>query len=277
MEHWSWRDEGKKISGKVTTIGMFDSGVGGLTVYLELKKRCPSIHVIYYADTLRQPYGPRPQEAIAEFSAQILRFLQSQGAELVVVACGTATCAVFDSRLNEHPSFSATPILGTIGPSIEAALSHGPRVGVMATEGTCSANAYSRLLPPSSSLVQVACPGFSSIAEANAASDPRTRSAAREAMAPFRRSVDSIIYGCTHYPLLAPAIEAALRDFPGPAVALVDPAAPLVASLLPLLEPCAGPATTRFCASGDPSLFAERASGILGYDVSGQCELVTLT
>jgi len=310
---WAWQREELKACGhKFDTIGMFDSGVGGLTVYMELRRRFPQSNVIYFADMRRQPYGPRTQAQVAGFCHEILSFMKRQGCGVGVIACNTATAATFDFGVNENPFFSDFPIFGTIPFAAMAALAaddqhpakKGMRVGVLATQGTCRSGAYARALADraesealdgaaSPVSVMCECPEFMSIAEQGTVLAPHTRKVAEEYMAPLRSicaggdgKVDALIYGCTHYPILKEVVEDVLfRSFGydagsirlvNPAVALVDKLGELVAPPSGGTEEERGRGSVRFCVNADPEGFAERASKILGHDVSVSTELVDL-
>eukprot|EP00935_MAST-01C_sp_MAST-1C-sp1_P001833 g1833.t1 len=287
---WKWETEDQKMGGnKCSTIGMFDSGVGGLTVHMELKKRFPKVNVVYFADMGRQPYGPREQTEVAEFCDEILHFTKRNGAGFGVIACNTATAATFDNKVNERERFADFPVFGTIPFASRAALNHGKRVGVIATAGTCSSGAYARActgFQEDAEVIQMPCHEFMGIAEAGTGMDPHTKEVALEYMEPCRGGkIDSLIYGCTHYPILSPVVEDVMfNDYGEPNVKLVNPAEALVDKMLELLEECEGEPTTRFCVNKDPEGFAERANRILPGslkqqvagcdDVTKLCELV---
>jgi glutamate racemase len=279
---WNWEIEDQKFAAgqRCSTIGMFDSGVGGLTVYMELKRRFPNVHVVYFADMERQPYGPRQQTEVGEFCDEILHFMKRQGAGIGVIACNTATAATFDNEVNEREKFDDFPIFGTIPFAARAAMAHGKRVGVIATQGTCTSGAYSRACGADASCVQMPCPEFMELAEAGAVDEVHTKDVAMEYMQPCKAgNFDSLIYGCTHYPILSAVVEEVLfKEFglEHSNIQIVDPAVSLVDKMLDMMEPCLGEPTTRFCVNKDTAGFAERASRILGYDVSAQCELVDL-
>jgi glutamate racemase len=278
---WKWEAEDDKLAKgkKCSTIGMFDSGVGGLTVYMELKKRFPYVNVVYFADMERQPYGPRQQTEVGEFCDEILHFMKRQGAGIGVIACNTATAATFDNQINERDKFADFPIFGTIPFAARAAMAHGSRVGVIATQGTCTSGAYARACGTEARCVQMPCPEFMALAEAGAVGEIHTKDVAMEYMQPCKGgNFDALIYGCTHYPILSDVVEDVLfKEFGELGVKMVDPAESLVDKMLEMMEACEGEPTTRFCVNKDPAGFAERASRILGYDVAAQCELVDLS
>lgn len=270
---------------------MFDSGVGGLTVYMELKKRCPNVNIVYFADTCRQPYGPRNQVEVAEFCDEILHFLKRHGADVCIIACNTATAATFDNKVNERKTFADVPIFGTIPFASKEALKYGNRIGVLATAGTCRSGAYSRAcidLEPNAKVIQMPCHEFTGIVEDGKIKDPYTKKVALDYMDPCRgRKIDSLIYGCTHYPILSPVIKDVMwKEYGEPHVKLINPAKALVDKILERVKPCKGKPTTRFCVNADPEGFAIRANRILpltlkrqiagSKDVTALCELVDL-
>ena len=328
-EFAGWAEEALKASGKVTaTVGIFDSGIGGLTVYRRLRAEYPRLNVIYFADMLRQPYGPRSQLQVSAFCDQIMRFLLSEGAGLAIIACNTATAATFDNQVNFKPHFSSFPILGTIPYAAKAALA--PRksagtlrhVGVIATEGTVNSGAYARALTGFASahtiscvVTSMPCPEFMQLAESGEIWTEKTLTLARQYMrstsganqvpvnvgkavrtrgdsadiaegsaeskgisgAKSRSIVsapmDTIIYGCTHYPLLSEVCQHVVHvEFGRKEVSFIDPADALVEELAPLVEdPEQDAGWTRFCVNGDPASFDERASRVLGCQVKCEC------
>lgn len=247
-------------------IGLFDSGLGGLTVVHEVRRQLPGASVEFYGDNGRNPYGPRPQAEIVKFSRQILNFLAGKGIDLAIIACNTATAAALAEVQDAYPF----PVLGVIEPGARAALaaSKSCRIGVIGTEFTVRSGAYTRALKGLSPEVQVlgqACPLFTPLVEQGKTAGPEPEAAARAYLAAFRGSgIDTLILGCTHYPVLIDVIRAHLD----PGVTTVDPAVETVAQAKLLLGaeatlPAAAP-TYRFYTSGDPELFARLGSNILG-------------
>jgi glutamate racemase len=252
---------------------MFDSGLGGLTVYQELLKKCPDANVIYFADMKRQPFGPRSQQEVAEISKEILSFMRREGCELGIVACNTATAAVFDNQINELEQFTNFPIFGTIPFASQAALEVSDRIGVIATEGTCDSGAYVKALGSNALCIQAPCPEFAMIVEHGLVDDPQTLKLAKEYMKSLTGGkIDALIYGCTHYPILSSAVARVFENEPN--VKFIDPAVPLVEKVQDLMKPSSDVPNTRFLVNKDPEVFAERAKGILGYDIASRVELV---
>jgi len=204
-------------------IAVFDSGLGGLTVMRRLAEALPHEDLLYFGDTARVPYGIKSPPTIIHFSEQCCRFLCGQEPKLIVVACNTASAAAL-------PHLCATldvPVLGVVEPGVRAAVAatRNRRVGVIGTEATIRSRAYVdgiRALDPAVSLIDRACPLFVPLVEeGRACDDPVVRLTAKEYLRPIREfGADTLVLGCTHYPLL----EAALREAMGSAVAIVDSA-----------------------------------------------------
>jgi glutamate racemase len=204
-------------------IGVFDSGLGGLTVFRELRAQLPGENLIYFGDTARVPYGTKSAEAVRAFSLEITAFLLKKKVKLLVVACNTASSLALD-QIRE---LSPVPVLGVILPGVEAALAAAPAGGkvlVTGTSATVNSRAYSRALAATGARVRVlekACPLFVPIVEEGWCSKPVAEAVAREYLLPFRKKkVDALILGCTHYPLLKKIIARVM----GPRVRIVDSA-----------------------------------------------------
>jgi len=195
-------------------IGIFDSGVGGLTVLKEIRERLPLEPTIYVADLLHFPYGPRYQDEVRGFAIDIIRYLESRDVKLVVIACNTATAAA----LNHARELFELPIIGVISPGAQAAVeaTRNNRIGVISTEGTMRSQEYLHAIKeidPMVGVYQKACPDLVEIVEAGEADSPRAERVLRENLADIvSLGADTLVLGCTHYPLLKPAIE---RVHPG--------------------------------------------------------------
>ncbi len=246
-------------------IGVFDSGVGGLTVLRELYRQLPNESIVYFADTARLPYGTRSANEILQFGFEILSWMVQQGVKLVVVACNTTDALALESL---HREFEL-PILGIILPGSRAAVQQSRRIGVIATPATAASNAYRRAISEieaTTQVWQVGCPEFVPLIEQNRIHDPYTAEVARQYLAPLlQQRIDSLIYGCTHYPLLAPV----LRTLLPPMVKLIDPAEHVVAATARELDLLGlrnnrAPLPTRFCVSGCPQQFAKLSMQWLG-------------
>lgn len=203
-------------------IGVFDSGIGGLTVVRELIRQLPDEDIIYFGDTARVPYGPKSPETVTRYAHEITSYLQDQGVKNVVVACNTATAHALDA-LRDHFDL---PITGVIDPGARAALSASSarRVGVIGTAGTVSSGAYERAIHALDEAVYVtarACPLFVPFVEEGWLDHPAIDLVAREYLASLRQSgIDSLVLGCTHYPLIKSVIARAV----GPGIRLIDSA-----------------------------------------------------
>jgi glutamate racemase len=210
-------------------IGLFDSGVGGLTVLRELRRQLPNESTLYLGDEARMPYGPREPAEVLRFTREAMRWFAGQDCKLVVIACNTATSVALEAVREE----SAVPIIGVIRPGAAAALTATARraIGILATVLTVRSGAYIRALRDLDPLVDVAqqaCPKLVPLVEEGRANTAEAEDAVREYVEPLlteggvvRPVVDTLLLGCTHYPLLRPTIEkVAGRD-----VRVVDSAA----------------------------------------------------
>ena len=246
-------------------IGVFDSGVGGLTVLRELYRQLPNESILYFADTARLPYGTRSASEIVQFGFEILSWMVQQDVKMVVLACNTSDALALETLRREFD----LPILGLILPGARAAVQQGRRIGVIATPATAASNAYRRAITEieaTSQVWQVGCPEFVPLVEQNRVHDPYTTEVARQYLEPLlQQRIDTLIYGCTHYPLLAPV----LRTILPPMVQLVDPAVHVVAATAQELDLLGlrnnrAPLPTRFCVSGCPQQFAKLSVQWLG-------------
>jgi glutamate racemase len=193
-------------------IGIFDSGVGGLTVYRALHERLPNERFIYLGDTARVPYGTKSLATVERYAIENSLFLRSQGIKLIVVACNTASALALP-RIRKRTGID---VVGVIGPGARkaVALTQGidaPRIGVIATEATVASNAYFdalRLAASNVRVVQAACPLFVPLAEENWTREPETSSIAARYLEPIRlQQPHALVMGCTHYPILRDVIQ----------------------------------------------------------------------
>lgn len=240
-------------------IGVFDSGLGGLTVVRALRTLLPDESLIYVGDTARVPYGPKSPETVRRFSRQIADWLVAQHVKAIVIACNTATAHALDD-LRTHVD---VPVIGVIEPGARAAVASptSGAIGVIGTAGTVASGAYERAIHavvPARVVHMQACPLFVPLVEEGWVDHPATRLIVREYLAPLREAgVDTLVLGCTHYPLLSGAIAAEM----GPAVRLIDSAeetAHETRRLLQHLHLLADPgarATLRVVASDAPERF----------------------
>lgn len=259
------------VSAGAATIGIFDSGVGGLSVWRRIAARMPRANLIYVADQAHVPYGPRPAEEVRAFSAEITRFLLAQGAQLIVVACNTATAAALSGLRAGFPGVLFVGMEPAVKPG--AAQTRSGRVGVLATAGTFESQRYADLMARYASdvrLYQDPCRGLVPLIEAGQLDGRETEDLLRGCLTPMLAAgVDTIVLGCTHYPFVLPL----LARLAGPGVSLIDPAPAVARQAQRLLlagEPGFSAAPGRHMAytSGDPTHFAALAARLLGQPVA---------
>lgn len=196
------------------SIAMLDSGVGGLTVVREIMRQLPEERIVYFGDTARMPYGPRSHDEVRQYAMEIIEFLNTQDIKMVIVACNSATAA----GLPCYQEKFSLPILGVIEPGIRAALAHSKNktVGVIGTSGTIDSGAYEKAIKKMDPKVRVfsrPCPLFVLIVENNLSHTPEAYRVAEEYLSPLREEgVDTLILGCTHYPLLTHVIQKVMGD-----------------------------------------------------------------
>lgn len=200
-------------------IGVFDSGVGGLTVARAIRDQLPGESMIYVGDTARTPYGPRPIAEVRSFALEILDDLVAQGVKMLVIACNTASAAVLRDARERYE----VPVVEVIGPTVRsaAAITRNGRVGLIGTRGTIQSRVYDDLfaMRPEIRLTSAACPRFVELVEAGRTSGPEVLATAEEYLAPLvAQEIDTLVLGCTHYPFL----RGALGQVVGPDVALVS-------------------------------------------------------
>ena len=215
-------------------IGIFDSGVGGLTVYRALHEALPDEHVVYWGDTGRVPYGTKSLATVERYAVENARFLAAHRVELLVVACNTASALALPAVRRAV----GCEVVGVIGPGARAAAttSASGRIGVIATEATVSSQAYAQAIAhvrASAQVYETACPLFVALAEEGWAESDVARHVAREYLAGIAaKEVDTLVLGCTHYPLLRGVIQECV----GPAVQLIDSGAATAAEVVQLLQ-----------------------------------------
>jgi glutamate racemase len=252
----------------LSPIGLFDSGVGGLSVLRAIRSQMPALPVVYFADQAHVPYGLRPLEEVRAFSVAVTRFLLDQGARLIVVACNTASAAAL------HPLRGALPEVPFVGmePAVKPAAetTHSGVVGVLATPATFQGSLYASVVERFAQGVTIlkdTCPGLVGLIENGNLDGPEPRLILERAMAPMlERGIDTVVLGCTHYPFVIPLIE----QIAGPGVRVIDPAPAVARQVGRLLEqrgwaaPGGRPAPPRFITSGDPARLAGLLPRLLG-------------
>lgn len=247
-------------------IGIFDSGIGGLTVLRELYRQLPNESILYFGDTARLPYGTRTSEEILYFVDEIVGWLVRSRVKMVLMACNTSSALALEKVKSKFD----IPILGLIVPGANTAVKQGKRIGVIATPVTAASNAYrSAILAADASVQvwQVGCPYFVPLIEQNQINDPYTYQIAQEYLMPLiQQKIDTLVYGCTHYPYLEPVLQSLLPrsvNFVDPAVSLVKLAAKELEIMN--LQNYTTPKPTKFVVSGSPEKFADLSLQFLGY------------
>jgi glutamate racemase len=264
-------------------IGFFDSGVGGLTVLREVLRRLPSESTIYLGDNARTPYGPRSDEEVIRFSTECLDELAARDVKAIVVACNTSSAVALSDLRRRYD----LPILGVVRPGAAAAAltTRNRRVGVIATQATVRSRAYFQAIKDENPFIEVyehATPELVPLVEAGFLDGPVAEAAVERAIAPlvgetdgagdsvFPRGrsgrIDTLLLGCTHYPLLAPIIE----RLAGPGIAVIDSASATASSLASLLEvegltaPSGATASHIQLTTGDLDAFRRTAAQLFG-------------
>ena len=260
-------------------LGVFDSGIGGLTVAHAIFERLPQESVVYFGDTARVPYGPKSPETVRRYSGEILQYLLGRGVKMVVVACNTSTAHALDDLQRRAP----VPVIGVIEPGATAAVAatRSGRIGVIGTAGTIASGAYERAikaLRPDASVFSQACPLFVPLIEEGWFDHPATELVAREYLEPLLAAdVDVLVLGCTHYPLIKPLLSRVL----GPTVRLIDSAEETAAEVVRrlaaggLAASDAQRVTHEFVVSDDEPHFRNVGARFLGEKVQ-QVEVVSL-
>jgi glutamate racemase len=260
-------------------IGVFDSGLGGLTVAREIISALPHESLVYFGDTARVPYGPKSPDTVRRYAREIASWLLDQRVKAVVVACNTATA----HALADLQTSLAVPVIGVVEPGARAAVlaARGGSVGVIGTAGTIGSGVYERtirVLDPQVHVLSRACPLFVPLVEEGWVDHPVTRSVAREYLGPLvEEGMDALVLGCTHYPLLREVIAETV----GPSTVLVDSAERTAVALREelerrrLLASSGAPARHRLVASDAPEQMLSLGQRFLGAPIE-KVERVTL-
>lgn len=258
---------------KSAPVGVFDSGVGGLTVAREIMRHLPNENIVYFGDTARVPYGSKSRDNIIRYSRQIINFLKTKGVKAIVIACNTASALALDVVRDEIE----IPIIGVVEPGARAALdvTKTKKIGVIGTEATIRSAMYEKIikgLAPEAVVTGKACPLFVPLVEEGFAKHHVTEEIIDYYLASFMETdIDSLIMGCTHYPLL----RSRIREYVGEQIALVNPAYETAMDLKHMLEEkgianvnMAGKhASYSFYVSDAADKFKQFANSILPYDI----------
>lgn len=264
-------------------IGVFDSGLGGLTCLKELNKLIPNENVIYFGDTARLPYGTRSRETILEYAAQDIAFIKSKGVKLIIAACGTVSSVLGSGKTSDGD----VPFTGVLLPAAQAAcgITRNGKVGVIGTEATIKSGAYGkavRSIRPDISVIGNSCPMFVPLVE-NGYTDrdnPVTKIIAEQYLAPIKRDgVDTLILGCTHYPI----IRETIADYMGDSVKIIssgEEAAKFAYNMLTAKDMLASreeKGTNTYYTSDSAVLFEENAKAFLGNErINGDVHKVAI-
>lgn len=259
-------------------IGVFDSGLGGLTAIRELERVLPGESLVYFGDTGRVPYGTKGKETIVKYAQQIVRFLLGLNVKAILVACGTVSSVAFD----EVAALADVPVFGAVEPAVEAAVKHAPLgdILILGTSATVRSGSYEkavRTLEPGATVRSKACPLFVPLVESGhfAKDDPLAQLAAHEYLDGFtNHGVETVILGCTHYPILRPLIA----DIMGESVTLIDAGSELADTAarklgeLGLLSGAEGLGKRSFFVSDYTEDFTRLAAILLEHPMAGYVE-----
>ncbi|NLD32574.1 MAG: glutamate racemase [Trichococcus flocculiformis] len=254
-------------------IGFIDSGVGGLTVVKQAMKQLPNESIYYLGDSARCPYGPRPKEEVIQYTWEMTQFLLKKDIKMLVIACNTATAAALDV-IRERIDI---PVIGVINPGSRAAIKHSKneRIAVIGTKGTINSDVYKQTIKDKDkgiSVISMSCPKFVPLVESNQYNGSIAKKVVAETLKPLlKESVDTLILGCTHYPLLTPLIQNVM----GPCVTLIDSGAETVSEVSTLLDYFRLAESShnkqaseyRFYTTGSPKLFSDIAENWLGQSI----------
>ena len=258
---------------KTAPIGVFDSGVGGLTVAREIMRNLPKEDIVYFGDTARVPYGSKSKDNIIRYSRQIIHFLQTKGVKAIVIACNTASALALDTVKDEFD----IPIIGVVEPGARAALAvtENKKIGVIGTEATVRSSMYEKIIKginPEVSVIGKACPLFVPLVEEGFKKHQVTDEIIDYYLAGLKKSdIDALILGCTHYPLL----RSKIREYVGDTITLVNPAYETAMDLKRILQEMdienpdieGDHGSYSFYVSDAADKFKQFANSILPYDI----------
>ena len=255
---------------KHAPIGIFDSGVGGLTVLAEIQKALPNESIIYVGDTANAPYGGKSNEELLQLGRRIIKFLLTQDVKAVVLACGTTSSTVYEQLVSEYPGI---PLVDAIRPGVQACVElTTPRIGLIATVATIRSGLFAKLLNtkrPDISLLTQACPLYAPMVEAGTTQGPIAKWATETYVSGWRGKIDALVLGCTHYPLLADT----LTDVLGTDVQFINLATHTTQALKAQLAATGSfnegetPPDYKFYVSGPPGAFNKTARFLLGREI----------
>ncbi len=260
-------------SKKGAPVGVFDSGVGGLTVVREIIRQLPDENIVYFGDTARVPYGSKSQKTVIRFSEQIIRFLKTKQVKAIVIACNTASALALDIVREEFD----VPILGVVAPGARAAVkaTRNRKIGVVGTDATVRSGVYTKVIQgidPQIRVIEKACPLFVPLVEEGFKEHEVTREIIEYYLESLRATdIDAMILGCTHYPLL----RSRIREYMGKEIQIVNPAYETAIDLKTLLEDQdmsnkgSDPAGSRyeFYVSDTADKFRQFANTVMPFDV----------
>lgn len=259
------------MSNNQRSIGVFDSGIGGLTVMKQIVKLLPNENIVYFGDTARLPYGEKSPETIIRYSIENASFLLEHNIKVLVVACNTADSVAIDNLRQ----IIKIPVIGVIEPGAEKAalVTRNKRIAVLGTKGTIKSAAYQKEITrrlPDSFVLSIPCPLFVPLVEESFISHPVTRMVVKEYLAPIKdQGIDTVLLGCTHYPL----IEQIIQDEVGDHVTIVDSATICAENLKSILqkqniENVSLDSHYRYFVSDDPEKFGVLGSKFFGREIS---------
>lgn len=252
-----------------SAIGVFDSGIGGLTVMRQMMRAMPYERFIYFGDTARVPYGEKSRETVVRYSIENAIFLMEKNIKMLVVACNTASAYSLD-KLRQIFNI---PVVGVVEPGVEAVLAQtrNNRIAVLGTKGTIKSGIYQREITarlPQAHVISIPCPLFVPLVEERLIDHPATRLLIKEYLAPLQaEQIDTLLLACTHYPLLAPLIQSEVGD----RITIVDSATTCAEQVARMCASSAGsvpsPAAASFFVSDDPEKFRSIGQDFLGMTI----------
>ena len=257
-------------------IGIFDSGVGGLTVLTKIREILPNESIIYVGDTANAPYGGKTPKTLLNHGRDIINFLRSHDVKAITLACGTTSSTVYEELTGEYPDL---PLIDVIRPGVKACVEHiiqhsNTRFGLIATAATIKSGLFKQLLLsecPNAHFLEQACPMFAPMVEAGVTNGPTATWAAKTYLEKWQGKIDTLILGCTHYPLLTQALTSVLGDVK--CINLASHAASELKNQLTstdILNDSDASITYKYYVSGDTAAFNKTSRFLLGYDPNAE-------